>query len=94
MKFWNKIKDFVDKTYTDRETGENFITFVLALGGVGVFLCLVWFVLLCMQGIPLGFLIFDVAIVGFCAWAVIKAVIPGAKQIYKHLGEMEYKEKK
>ena len=93
MIIWNKIKNFVDKTYTDRETGKKFITFVLSLGTIGILLCLIWFALLCKEGLPLWCIIFDIAIIAFCAWAIIKAIIPGAKQVYKHLGEMGYKEK-
>ena len=91
---WNKIKEFVDKTYTDRETGEKFLGGVLILGGIGIFFCIMWFIGLCMQGIPLGYLIFDIAIILFCAWAIIKAVIPMSKEAFKHLSEMEYKDKK
>lgn len=89
---WNKIKEFVDKTYTDRETGEKFLGGVLILGGIGVFFCLIWFALLCKQGIPLGYLIFDIAIILFCAWAIIWGIVPMVKDAFKHLGEMEYKD--
>ena len=91
---WNKIKEFVDKTQTDRETGEKFLGGVLALGVVGVISCLIWFALLCMQGIPLGYLIFDIAIILFCAWAIIWGVIPMAKDAFKQMEKMEYKDKK
>ena len=90
---WNKIKEFVDKTHTDRETGEKFLSGVLALGAVGVFFCILWFIGLCIEGIPLGYLIFDVAIIIFCAWAIIKCIIPTSKEAFKHLEKMEYKDK-
>jgi hypothetical protein len=93
MELLNKIKWYVDKTYTDRETGEKFISFVLTLGAVGIIFCIIWFILLCMKGMPVGFIIFDIAIIAFCAWAIIKAIIPNAKKIYKHLEKIEYKEK-
>ena len=83
-KIWRKLEGVTEKIYTDRKTGENFIAFVLTLGAVGVFFCLVWFALLCKQGIPLGLLIFDIAIIVFCAWAIIKGVIPLAKDAFKH----------
>lgn len=89
----NALKKFLNKTYTDRKTGEIFITSVLALGAVGLIFCLVWFALLCAKGIPLGILIFDIAIIAFCVWAIVAAIIPGAKQIYKDYEKMEYKEK-
>ena len=94
MKIWNKIKEFVNKSYTDWKTGELFLGLVLILGGIGAFFCLIWFVLLCMKGIPLWCLIFDIAIIAFCAWAVIKCVIPMAKEAFKDLSKMDYKDKK
>lgn len=93
MFIWNKIKEFVNKTHTDRETGEKFIGGVLALGAVGIFFCIMWFIGLCMQGIPLGYLIFDIAIILFCAWAIIRAVIPMSKEAFRQLRELDNKDK-
>ena len=93
MFIWNKIKEFVNKTHTDRETGEKFIGGVLALGAVGVFFCIMWFIGLCMQGIPLGYLIFDIAIILFCAWAIIRAVIPMSNDAFRQLRELDNKDK-
>lgn len=84
-KKWNKglIGRTVDKINTDPEAGWVFITTVLILGGVGVVLCLLWFYLLIKQGMPVGWIIFDTAIVIFCAWAIIKGVIPMSRDCYK-----------
>lgn len=88
-KAWDKVFRFVEKAYTDRNTGELFLSVVLALGAVGVFFCLVWFVLLCMKGIPLWCLIFDIAIIIFCIWAVVKGVIPMAKEAFGFLEKLD-----
>lgn len=93
MFIWDKIKEFVNKTHTDRETGEKFLGGVLALGAVGVFFCIMWFIGLCMQGIPLGYLIFDIAIILFCAWAIIRAVIPMSNDAFRQLRELDNKDK-
>jgi cobalamin biosynthesis protein CobD/CbiB len=90
---WGKISEFVEKTYTDRKTGENFLGFVFILGGIGVFFCIMWFIGLCMQGIPLGYLIFDIAIILFCAWAIIWCIVPMAKDAFKQLEESDCKDK-
>jgi len=74
---------------TDRNTGKLFLSVVFALGAVGVLFCLVWFALLCMKGIPLWCLIFDVAIIIFCIWAVVKGVIPMAKEAFDFLEKLD-----
>ena len=81
-KIWNEIERFVIKTQTDRKTGELFLAAVLALAAVGIIFCLGWFACLVMEGIPLWALIFDVAIILFCAWAIIWGVIPMAKEAF------------
>ena len=85
----DKVCRFVEKTYTDRNTGELFLSVVFALGAVGVLFCLVWFALLCMKGISLGWLIFDIAIIAFCAWAIVKGVIPMAKEAFGFLEKLD-----
>lgn len=82
----------VDKINTDPEAGWAFLTAVLILGGVGVFLCLLWFYLLIKQGMPVGWIIFDTAIVIFCAWAIIKGVIPMSRDCYKIIEDKREKQ--
>lgn len=94
MGLWNKIEQFVEKTYTDRKTGEAFLSVVLALGAVGVFFCLLWFALLVKQGLPLWCIIFDVAIIIFCGWAVVKMIIPWTKEAFEHLEKLDENENK
>ena len=91
MGIFKKIENFVNKTYTDKKTGEGFLTLVLALGIVGALFCLVRFALLLMRGMPLWVLIFDITIILFCAWAIIKGVIPMAKDAFNHLDKLDEK---
>ena len=92
-KIWNEIERFVVKTQTDRKTGELFLTSVLALGTVGIVFCLGWFACLIMKGIPLWALIFDVAIILFCAWAIIWGVVPMAKEAFGYLEKLDEDER-
>ena len=87
-KIWNEIERFVIKTQTDRKTGELFLASVLALGAVGIIFCLGWFACLVMKGIPLWALIFDVAVILFCAWAIIK-LIPMAKEAFRWIEKID-----
>jgi len=81
-KIWNEIERFVIKTQTDRKTGELFLAAVLALGAVGFIFCLGWFACLIMEGMPVGWLIFDAAVIIFCLWAIIWGVVPMAKETF------------
>ena len=93
---WDKglVGRTVDKINTDPEAGWTFLTTVLLLGGFGIVLCLLWFYLLIKQGMPVGWIIFDSAIVIFCGWAIIKGVIPMSKEAYKSIDEKRKKEEK
>jgi len=84
-KKWDKglIGRTVDRINTDPEAGWTFLTTILILGGVGIVLCLIWFYLLVKQGMPVGWIIFDTAIVIFCGWAIIKGIIPMSRNCYK-----------
>ena len=84
-KKWDKglIGRTVDRINTEPEAGWTFLTTILILGGVGIVLCLIWFYLLVKQGMPVGWIIFDTAIVIFCAWAIIKGIIPMSRNCYK-----------
>jgi hypothetical protein len=42
-----------------------------------------------MKGISLGWLIFDIAIIAFCAWAIVKGVIPMAKEAFGFLEKLD-----
>ena len=88
-KLWNKVCQFVEKTYTDRKTGELFLSVVIGLGVTGIFFCLAWFALLCMKGIPLWCLILDIAVIIFCVWAIVKGVIPMAKEAFGLLEKLD-----
>lgn len=90
-KIWKKVEDFVVKTQTDRKTGELFLAVILGLGATGIIFCLAWFACLVMAGMPLGWIIFDIAIIVFCAWAVIKGVIPMAKEAFNGLEKLDKK---
>ena len=90
---WGKVVDFVIKTQTDRLTGEIFLTAVLAIAVLGGICCLGWLACMVMEGMPVGWLIFDGAVVAFCAWAVIKGIIPMAKEAFGMLEKLDYKEK-
>ena len=89
MILWNKIKEFVDRTYTDADTGRGFLTFVLLLGGFGISLCLIWFILALLSGIPVWAIILDSAVILFCGWVVVKLIIPLAKESFKMINEKE-----
>ena len=82
---WNngRIGKIVNTINTDPEAGWVFLTTVLLLGGLGVGLCLLWFYLMLKQGIPIGWIIFEVAIILFCVWAVIGGIIPMSRTAYK-----------
>lgn len=90
---WGKVEDFVIKTQTDRLTGEIFLTAVLAIAVLGGICCLGWLACMVMEGMPIGWLIFDGAVVAFCALAVIKGIIPMAKEAFGMLEKLDYKEK-
>lgn len=92
MRLWKKIEEFVEQTYTDKKTGNLFLAAVLALGAVGVIFCLAWFAVMCMNGIPLWALIFDGAIILFCAWAIIWGIIPMAKEAFGWMNKEEENE--
>ena len=94
MSLWNQIEQFVEKTYTDRKTGETFLTVILSLGAVGIFMCLLEFGLLVKQGMPLWCIIFDIAIILFCGWAVVKMIIPWTKEAFEHLEKLDKDEDK
>lgn len=79
------IKKWYDKVTKEREPAWRFITTILLLGGIGVFFCLIWFALLVKQGMPIGWIIFDVAIILFCIWVIVRGIIPMSKQVYKHI---------
>ena len=93
-KKWDKgfIGRTVDKINTDPEAGWVFITTVLILGVAGVVLCLLWFYLLIKQGMPVGWIIFDTAVVIFCAWAIIKGIIPMSRDCYKNIEDKRRKQ--
>ena len=76
----------VDKIMTDPDSGERFLTGVLLLGGFGILCCLLWFYSMLKEGMPLGWIIFDSAVILFCGWAVIK-MIPMAKDCYRMMDE-------
>ena len=82
------IKKWYDKVTKEKESAWRFITTILLLGGIGVFFCLIWFALLVKQGMPIGWIIFDLAIVCFCGWAIVKAIIPMSKKVYDHIDKM------
>lgn len=90
-KIWSKVDGFTKKTQTDRKTGELFLASVLALAVVGIIFCLGWLVCLIMEGMSIGWLIFDVAVVIFCAWAIIWGVIPMAKETFSDLEKLDKK---
>ena len=82
----------VDKILTEPEYGWGFLTGVLVLGGFGVICCLLWFYFLIKSGMPWGWIVFDSAIIIFCAWVVIKMIIPMYKEAYKDI-DRQFKEK-
>ena len=84
----------VDDINNNPEKSWAFITMVLILGGFGVVLCLLWFYFLIKQGMPVGWIIFDTAIVIFCAWAIIKGVIPMSRDCYKIIEDKKEKQEK
>ena len=94
MILWNKIKEFVGKTCTSKDTGNMFLSTILIFGAFGFILCLVWFGLLCVRGIPLWALIFDIAILLFCTWAIIWGIIPMAKDAFKSINKNNKNDRK
>lgn len=81
---WNKgrLGKIVDTINTNPEAGWVFLTTVLLVGGFGVVLCLLWFYYMMKQGMSVGWILFEVAIILFCAWAVIRGIIPMSKNAY------------
>jgi hypothetical protein len=57
-----------------------FISIVLSLAITGLLCCGVWFYLLLKQGMGLGWILFDVAIIIFSIWAIVAGVIPMLKR--------------
>ena len=88
-KLWGGVENFVYKTQTDRLTGEIFLTAVLAIAVLGGICCLGWLACMVMEGMPIGWLIFDGSVVAFCAWAVIKGIIPMAKEAFGYLEKID-----
>ena len=88
-KRWNKglVGRTVDKINTDPKAGWMFLTTILFLGGFGIVLCLIWFYLLIKQGMSVGWIIFDTAIVIFCGWAIVKGIIPMSKEAFRQIEE-------
>lgn len=84
----------VDNINNDPECGWLFLTTVLLLGGFGVAMCLVWFYLLIEQGMPIGWIIFDTAIVIFCGWAIFKCIVPMSKECYKEIDRKRKEQEK
>lgn len=86
---WNKgrIGKIVNTINTDPEAGWVFLTTVLLVGGLGVGFCLLWFYLMLKQGMPVGWIIFEVVIILFCAWAVIRGIIPMSRTAYKMINK-------
>ena len=93
-KIWTKIDNFVVKTYTDRKTGELFLSVICGLGATGVFFWLAAFILQCIQGLPLWCIILDIALIIFCIWAVVKGIIPMAKEAFELLENSDKDENK
>jgi hypothetical protein len=90
MEIWNKIKQIVDKINTNPKTGSTFLGCVLLLGAFGIGCCLAWFILMILAGmVPLWALIFDGAIIAFCCWAIVYAVIPWSKKAFKMMNDKE-----
>lgn len=81
------IKKIVDKINTDSDAGRTFLTTILLIGGFGIMFCLVWFYLMIKEGMPMGWIIFDSAVVIFCGWAIIKGVIPMTKKSFKEMND-------
>ena len=77
----------VDKINTDPEAGWMFLTTVLLLGGFGIVLCILWFYFQIKSGLPVGWIIFDTAILIFCGWAIVKGIIPMSKEVFKQIEE-------
>lgn len=86
---WNKgrLGKVVDTINTDPEAGWVFLTTVLLVGGFGVVLCLLWFYYMVKQGMPIGWILFEVAVILFCAWAVIRGIIPMSRTAYKMINK-------
>ena len=82
------IAKIYDKITKEKNSAWLFITLVLILGGFGVLCCLIWFGMMLKEGMPLWAIIFDLAIICFCCWAVVKAIIPMSKKVYDHIDKM------
>ena len=91
---WGKgpLGRIVDDINNDPDKSWAFISLVLILGGFGIVLCLLWFYFLIKQGMPVGWIIFDSAIVIFCVWAIIRGIIPMSKEAYKLIDEKREKQ--
>lgn len=82
MKLWKKIKDYISLTYTDKEEGKRFLTFIFILGGIGLLFCIAWFVLLVKEGMPIGCIIFNIALFLFLGWAIVVGIVKPAKKYW------------
>ena len=84
---WGKgpLGRIVDDINNDPDKSWAFLSLVLIFGGLGIVLCLLWFYFLIKQGMPVGWIIFDSAIVIFCGWAIIRGIIPMSKEAYKSI---------
>ena len=91
---WGKgpLGRIVDGINNDPDKSWAFLSLILILGGFGIVLCLLWFYFLIKQGMPVGWIIFDSAIVIFCGWAIIKGVIPMSKEASKSIDEKREKQ--
>ena len=78
----------------DPECSWVFLTTVLLLGCFGIGLCLVWFYHMIKEGMPTWAIIFDSAIILFCAWAIVRCIIPMSKQAYRDIDEKRNKQEK
>jgi cadmium resistance protein CadD (predicted permease) len=83
------MKNRLEKVYTDKKVCKTFLASVFAVGGVGILTCLGWFVSLCVKGIPVGWIIFDVAIIIFCLWALVMVVVPMTREIFESFDREE-----
>ena len=83
------IKRAVDKIHSDKNAGNTFLTAVLGVGAFGILLCLVWFALLVMKGMEWYWIVFDCAVIAFCAWAIIKGIVPMSKIAFDQINKMD-----
>ena len=86
-----KIFKYFDKVNHDKKTAKEFLSGVLAVGAAGFILCLIWFGLLIARGIEWYWIAFDSAIVIFCIWAIVKAIVPTTKEIFDELNKPDEK---